>query len=601
MQNNKIPVKTVKNGIRWTVREGYERVLNRLNPDDFRSNLNGTPYKLIKENKERSVISIPDTDINKNGIYVKYFKRNGYGDLFKYLFVPTRTMTEWKVGNALISKGINTAMPIAIAEKRTCSLSNSSLLVTEAVTDSEPLMEFCQANYEGIISGKKEAEKKELMHKLAGFIRDIHEKGFFHYDLHAGNMLIRFSGNKSHLVRDCSLYLMDLHRVRILKKISCRKRLYNLAQIFNSLSSILTKTDRLDFVRAYGSNIPGNVEDEHTLVRQIELQSSEIRDIHYRSRLKRCMTESSSFSIKRIAGMKMFFRKGYDTNSFLELIEKHDNALADYDKDAILKRDSRTTLTRSPFKDRKIQNVVVKQYKLNCGVCLIKNIFRNSAGRKAWIAGNGLLVYGFNTPEPLALMERKVLGITTGSYLIMEEIRGSLEMDRYILKNFNNKSSRDINRSQRKFIKDFARAVGKMHNLNIFHSDLKTCNIMVREKGKSFDFTFLDFDKISFGGEITTRKRVRNLTQINLSTPRLISTANRLRFLTEYLSACMPERQCAPDSDSMADRQSGKVEPGRQSNSMISEKKKIFREITRLSRAEKILYVSFNGDVTEDW
>jgi intergrase/recombinase len=60
---------------------------------------------------------------------------------------------------------------------------------------------------------------------------------------------------------------------------------------------------------------------------------------------------------------------------------------------------------------------------------------------------------------------------------------------------------------------------------------------------------------------------------MNLSTPKLISTTDRLRFLKEYL------------------RQSG----------IIDEKKKILREIINFSKAEKILYVSPNGDVTEDW
>ncbi|MGR3303441.1 MAG: lipopolysaccharide kinase InaA family protein, partial [Candidatus Scalindua sp.] len=329
----------------------------------------------------------------------------------------------------------------------------------------------------------------------------------------------------------------------------------------------------LDFLKSYGVNVLSNTIDENELVKQINQQSSRIRNIHYRSRLKRCLKESSVFSKKRFAGLKIFFRKGYDANCFAGLIEKHHNALVSGDKAIIMKRDSKTALTRLPLEDEKIQNVVVKQYKVSCGVCLIKNIFCNSAGKKAWIAGNGLPVYGFNTPKPLALMEKKVLGITTSSYLIMEDARDCLEMDRYILKNFHDKSSLSKWKKKRALINNLAETMGRMHNLNIFHHDLKTCNIMVKEKGISFYITFLDFDKVSFEEEITIRKRVKNLTQLNLSTPKLISTTDRLRFLKEYL------RQC----------------------SIIDEKKNILREIINLSKTEKILYVSSNGDVTEDW
>ena len=271
--------------------------------------------------------------------------------------------------------------------------------------------------------------------------------------------------------------------------------------------------------------------------------------------------------------MEIFFQKGCDTDCFAGLIEKHHDALLSGDKAIVMKLDSKTALTRLPLKYKKIRSVVVKQYKVSCGACLIKNVFRNSAGMKAWIDGNGLSVYGFNTPEPLALMEKKVLGITTDSYLIMEDVRDRLEMDRYILMHFHDKSSLSKLKMKRVLINNLAETIGRMHNQNIFHHDLKTCNIMVKEKGRSSYITFLDFDKVSFEEEITIRKRIKNLTQMNLSTPKLISTTDRLRFLKEYLKQC----------------------------SIIDEKKNILREIVKLSKTEKILYVSSNGDVTEDW
>ena len=555
--------KTIKNGTEWTVRDGYENIPDMFNPDDLLSDLNGQNRTLVKENRVRSVISMPGSDISENGIYIKYFKRGGCRDYIKHLFVPTKARTEWEVGNALLTKDIKTALPLAISEGK-----RRLLIVTETVTNSEELMEFCQSNYEGSLLAEKGSEKRKLLDKLAVFVRNIHEKGFCHYDLHAGNILIKFK--KEQNVLDSDLYLMDLHRVKIFKSVSANKRMFNLAQIFNSLSSMMTNADKLNFVRSYGNNALGNITDESKLVRQIDEQSSAIRNIHYRSRLKRCMKESSVFSWKVIANMKIFFRKGYDTDSLQKLIEKHNNALVNNDSAVIIKLDSKTALTRYTFNDKTVQNVVVKQYRASCPGCLVKNIFRGSAGRKAWVAGNGLRVYGFHTPLPLALVEKKISGIITNSYLIMEEVKDSLEMDRYILKNFSNQ--KDL-KKKRELIRAFAKILGEMHNHNIFHYDLKTCNIMVKEKGKSFDFTFLDFDKVSFNEEITVRKRVKNLTQINLSTPRLFTSADRLRFLKEYL--CL--------------------------GGITDEVKNILRDVINLSKSEKILYVSSQGDVTEDW
>ncbi|MBT3879735.1 MAG: hypothetical protein HOF76_11900, partial [Candidatus Scalindua sp.] len=205
--------KTIKNGTEWTVREGYEGIPDSFDPDDLLSDLNGKNYALVKENRVRSVISIPGSAINENGIHIKYFKRGGYKEYIKHLFVPTKARTEWEVGNALLSNDINTALPLAISEGKRCLL-----LVTETVTNSEELMEFCHANYKGSLSVGKESEKKILLDKLVVFIRDIHEKGFCHYDLHAGNILIKFKKEQNAAGYD--LYLMDLHRVKIFKSIS---------------------------------------------------------------------------------------------------------------------------------------------------------------------------------------------------------------------------------------------------------------------------------------------------------------------------------------------------------------------------------------------
>lgn len=659
-QNNAMSIRTVKYGAQWTIREGYDRLTDMIKLEDFGSSLYGNRYRLIKVNKVRSVFSMPGNDISGNGIYIKCFKNGGYRDCIKYLFVPTRARTEWEVGNALLGKDINTALPLAMAEKRKFLLPDSGFLVTEAVTNSEDFMQFCQTNYEGVLSWEKEAEKKKLLGKLADFVRDIHEKGFYHYDLHAGNILIRFNNSLSPSARDCSLYLMDLHSVKILKRMSVKKRLYNLAQIFNSLSSILTKADKSNFVISYGFHALCNTKHESTqykinasplsshsqgvdgnmagesnnipqalvplLVEKIDAQSLRIRKIHYRSRLKRCLKKSSSFSRKRVAGMRMFFRNGYNTDSLAGLVERHNKALASDDKTVIIKRDAKTALTRSVFMDDVIKSVVIKQYKTSQGLNLLRNLFRKSAGRKAWIAGNGLLVYGFSAPKPLALVEKTVLGVTADSYLVMEDVKDGLEMDRYILKHFHNhfestqlkernhpisspfqkgdltnspphlqgaergevKSLNKIllDREQlilspdarikkkRLFISGFAKALSLMHNHNIFHHDLKTCNIMVKEEGdKSFNFFFLDFDKVSFEEDITIQTRVKNLTQINLSTPTLITLTDRFRFLKEYLKQC----------------------------GVTGEKRIILRKIINLSRTEKILYVSFHGDVTENW
>ncbi len=168
-------IKIVRGGAQWTIREGYESILDKINPDDLHSTLNGNSYKIIKDTKVRSVISIPGSDISDGGIYIKYFKRKSFSDYGKYLFAPTKTKTEWKVANELLSKDINTALPLAIAEKRSWGLLNDSLLVTKTISNGKPLIEFCHANFSSMMSRKKITEKRTILCDLAKFIRNIHE------------------------------------------------------------------------------------------------------------------------------------------------------------------------------------------------------------------------------------------------------------------------------------------------------------------------------------------------------------------------------------------------------------------------------------------
>lgn len=572
MTGNTTSFEIVKDCTKWTVRKGHEDLLDYIDLDNLRSSLNGRPFDIIKETNVRSVISIPGT--NNAGIYIKIFKRKSYRESIKYLFSPTKTKTEWSIGNELLRKGINTAQPLALAEKRTGILLEGSLLVTKAVTNSRPFMDYCKSVFSGLLSEERSNEKKDLLIGLANFVRKVHDAGFFHNDLHTGNLLIKFNDDNLKLSQGYSLYLMDLHHAKLLKRLSVQKRLFNLAQIFNSLVEILSNSEKLDFVNSYGTDAFNGTINNQEIVNRIDSIASKIRDVHFRSRLKRCLKESTNFSKKKISGLTIYSRKGHDVNGFLKAIEKHHHALNSKDKSAIIKSDTKTALTRTPFENGNIKNVVVKNYKSKCVICILKNAFRCPPGRRAWKAGNGLLEYSFSAAKPLALIEKKIMGLVSGSYLIMEDVDGCLEMDRYILKNFQGPLPSERLVKKKTFINDYAKAIGEMHKQKIFHSDLKTCNVLVNEKDKGhFDFTFLDYDNVIFGEDINLQQIVKNLTQINLSTPRSFTYTDRFRFLKEYLEHC----------------------------NLTDEKRAIAGGIINRSKTEKILYVSFKGDVTEDW
>jgi serine/threonine protein kinase len=190
---------------------------------------------------------------------------------------------------------------------------------------------------------------------------------------------------------------------------------------------------------------------------------------------------------------------------------------------------------------------------------------------------------GIGVARPLVLIRKKFLGIARTEWIVMEVIPGALELDRHILTRVNASWSTEERRS---LVRSFGRFIGSMHGKGIFHSDLKTCNILVsderRQRGEQpsggphplVRFSLVDYDDVSFDRYVSERKKIKNLVQIFLSTPLAIGTTDRLRFLSECALHAGMDRQ---------------------------HRREISRHVLEAARGRNILYVGFQGDVIEQW
>jgi serine/threonine protein kinase len=145
------------------------------------------------------------------------------------------------------------------------------------------------------------------------------------------------------------------------------------------------------------------------------------------------------------------------------------------------------------------------------------------------MAANGMRARGIPSLKPLAWVERKNWSGLKESFLFMEALADDQEMDRYILKGFE-----DLNK-KRLFIKTFARWLDGLHKRSLFHRDMKTCNILVSERGETWDFHLLDFEDLLMGEKVNRKKLFRNFLQLNTSTPKVMTKVDRFRFFREYL------------------------------------------------------------------
>jgi tRNA A-37 threonylcarbamoyl transferase component Bud32 len=233
--------------------------------------------------------------------------------------------------------------------------------------------------------------------------------------------------------------------------------------------------------------------------------------------------------------------------------------------------------------------VCVKEFRWRGYRHAAKGLFRLTQGARTFRNGWRLIEHGISCPAPLVLATEKRSGLVRSEWVIMEAPVAALEMDRYLLKRM---ASSWTPEEKRDLTRMFGRFMGAVHAKGIFHSDLKTCNILVSEERRELKdnrnpegtpsatvvpvvrFSLLDYDDMGFLWEVSRKKRRKNLSQLFLSVPVAVGAAQRLRFLSEYA-----------------------LHVGMN----IRERRATAVEVVRACRGKEILYVGFSGDVREKW
>lgn len=236
--------------------------------------------------------------------------------------------------------------------------------------------------------------------------------------------------------------------------------------------------------------------------------------------------------------------------------------------------------------------VCVKEFRWRGCRHAVKGLFRTTQGLRTYRNGWRLIKAHVGAAAPLAHIREKRMGLTASEWVVMEVIPHALEMDRYIL---DRERQPWLISEKRAFTVLFGRFMGCLHAAGIFHSDLKTCNILVslnaaprepvahhtghpcdqEDAGRRMPrFFLLDYDAVLEFWQVPERRRIKNLLQIFLSTPIAVRATDRLRFLSEYAL----HMGLTPH-----------------------ERRKTARQVLDAARGKEILYVGFDGDVREQW
>ena len=187
-----------------------------------------------------------------------YFAKLHYGvgwkriikDLLQLRLPVISAQTEWRAIQRLEQLGINTMHLVGYGKKGWNPARLKSFVVTEELANTISLEDFCR-NWPTSPPGY--SLKRALITEVAKIARTLHEHGVNHRDFYICHFLLDISASVETIApRHLGLYLIDLHRMQIRRRIPRRWRVKDIGSLyFSSMDIGLTKRDLLRFIGVY--------------------------------------------------------------------------------------------------------------------------------------------------------------------------------------------------------------------------------------------------------------------------------------------------------------------------------------------------------------
>jgi len=517
-----------KNEVDWLVLSGYARTIPEELVEKVRRVALYPECRIIRENNVRMSLFVPHPETGEV-IFAKRYKCRGLKDIVKYFFVPSKALSEWKIMNAFLERGIPVPRPIAYGEQRKGGCLLDSYLFTEALVTAVPLRDFYEQSLIPSGSPHYALHKKSMaIKKLAALVSSIHAEGFFYRDLHAGNVLVAERDDGT-----LSLYPVDFHKAWHLRRIPDFMRIRDLAQLKNSLA--VSPADQLRFLKAYALDAPRSCTHLKHSARRIEKKAEQLWRVHLKSRTKRCLVKSTEFEVQKDLTRSLYYRKTYSEDFIAGVLSQYGTPSSS-GMITVVKETPKEVVSFTTRSNRgEDRKVLIKEARFTGFWNRLRYCFFKTRAKRYWIAARGLKVRGVATPDAIACIVNRSFGLPRQTILLMEFVDHAYELNDYVLKRFGTTVSPQDAHVKNRFIQACALRLRALHEKGIYHADLKSNNILVKENpSDAWEFYFIDLDSVSFCRKLSFKKRSNNLAQINASIADCMTVSDRLLFFKTY-------------------------------------------------------------------
>jgi hypothetical protein len=183
--------------------------------------------------------------------------------------------------------------------------------------------------------------------------------------------------------------------------------------------------------------------------------------------------------------------------------------------------------------------VVIKHHRLSTWRRWGDALWHGSPARRAWQGARLLQAKGFPVPRPLAAFEQRTAGILQESWYCSEGLQTQVPLDVY----WRDQQKHWTCLQRRVFLRSLAEFLRAFHTAGLYAGDMRDANLLVEDEGTAhWRFYLVDLDRVIHYGQLSWKRRLKNLVQLERTLGRKIRMSERLFFLYEYLGAPLPAR-----------------------------------------------------------
>ena len=168
-------------------------------------------------------------------------------------------------GARLLDKaGIATVAPVAAVENRRWGILYESFFISEEIADGKTADAYWKENLQQLNGRKGVHRRLAFLRQLAVLFHKLHAQQIYHGDLKDANILVT-PQERGPLV---SFFLVDLEGVRRCVRLSERRKIKNLVQLYRTLGRHVPPPQRLFFLKCYLGALFGDRHLKRKLIRR---------------------------------------------------------------------------------------------------------------------------------------------------------------------------------------------------------------------------------------------------------------------------------------------------------------------------------------------